>query len=147
MASPPEPPPAELPRPIAGVAEFADSGVGACFCARATTTAEWRTLRERLQLPAPGLGDDFADFAVECVVAVAPGRARVWPGFAFAVGDEEDVDVLTVTQTAPSGEDCGERSPLVCLRWPRRGRALAVVLRRACGPAPAGEQTLAVFER
>jgi len=139
--------PRELPRPIAGVAEFDDSGVGAAFCARATTPAEWQSLRARLQLPSPGLADDFADFAIECVVAVAPGRGRVWPGFGLQVGDEEDVDVLTVTQTAPSGEDCGERSPAVCVRWPKRGRSLAVVLRRACGPAPAGEQTLAVFER
>lgn len=131
--------------PVLAARELADTGLACLRCERATTPAEWRELRAALGTPAGLPGEDFADFGRECVVVLATGRARAFPGLHVAAATEEGVDVLTVTERSPSGVLVAERAPALVLKLPRRGRALAVVLRRACGPAPGTEETVSVL--
>lgn len=120
-----------------------DCGATQPFCRRLETAAELRALQQELRLPA-SLVDGF-DAEHDVVIAVATGSGRVFDGFGVAVASEEDVDVLTLLQSAPSGRDPGVHTPLVLLQLPRRPNELAVVLRLGSGPAPASEETLAHF--
>lgn len=147
---------ARVPRPpapaggeriaVLRVREFADRGDGkAVRCLRATEAGELRELRAAFGLAETDLPDDFADLATCCVVVLATERARVFAGFSIAVATEEGVDVLTLTQAAPSGVDPGQRAPVIALALPRREHALSVVLRSVCGPAPGTETTVTTF--
>ena len=136
--------------PVLRALEFADCGAKGEVALCVESAAEWRQARATLALRGAGLPDavlpdDWADFAHERVVVFAGERARVWPGFGIATSTEEDIDVLTLTQTAPSGEDPGERAPCLVLKLPRRPHALSLVLRFSCGPAPSKERTVATF--
>ena len=115
------------------------------LCERATTLAEWRALRAGLDGRALQLPDDWANFEHECIVVLATDEARVWPGFGLSVSEEEGVDVVTITETGPSGRDPGQRSQALVLKVPRRKGQMSIVFRRDIGPAPGHERTLRVF--
>lgn len=133
----------ELPKVLA-VRELATGGGDTARSERATTAAEWRALRQRLGAAGAALPDDYADFAREVVVLVAPAVARAFPGCTLATATEEGVDVITVRQQFPSGRLLPERAPVVLLTLPRRPRQLAIVGGDRFGGAAA--TTLAVFE-
>lgn len=140
-------PPAASPRlTLLRCAVAYDSGCKEPLCRRIDSASAWRELQRQVALPEAVLARDWVDFGSAAVILVATGEGRVWPGFGFAIGDEEDVDVLTLLQRAPSGRDPGLHTPMVVVQVPRRAHELAVVLRLSAGPAPAGEQTLGHFE-
>ena len=110
-----------------------------------TNPNKWRQLHESLGDTSKKLTNNFADFGRETVVAIGTGRARAWPKLRLDMSTEEGVDVLTVTEVSPSGEDPGERAPVVLLKLARRPRQLSAVLFRVCGPAPGSEEVLGIL--
>jgi hypothetical protein len=135
---------APLP-PVLRMRQFDDCGAKSELVLCAESAAEWRRARAQLLLPAPGMPDDWVDFAHERVFVFAAARDRVYPGFGLAAATEEGVDVFTLEQRAPSGRDPGLRSSCVVLALPRRPHQLSLVLRTSAGPAPGKERTLATF--
>ena len=117
--------------------------VAATWCDRATTLAEWRTMRQRLGGVAADLPDDWCDFGADAVVAVATAAAAVEPGFEFAVADEEGVDVVTLTQNHIAAG--AARSWGIVVRTARRPAQFAVVLRSNGPGTETAERTLRVF--
>jgi hypothetical protein len=144
LAAAPLAPKAPLP-PVLRMRQFDDCGAKSELVLCAESAADWRRAREQLALPAPGLPDDWVDFAQQRVFVFAAERERVWPGFGLAAATEEGVDVLTLRQTAPSGRDPGLRASCIVLALPRRPHQLSLVLRTSSGPAPGKERTLATF--
>jgi hypothetical protein len=126
--------------------DLSPAKLAALRCERAATPAEWRKLRESLGDAGKSLPDDYADFAHQCVVLLAPPSARTFPRVALAVASEEDVDVVTITQAFPSGRLLPERTPAFLLTLPRRSHQLAIVLGTNLGPAPSRAKTVATFE-
>jgi hypothetical protein len=144
LAAAPLSPQAPLP-PVLRMRQLDDCGAKSELVLCAESAAEWRRVREQLVLPAPGLPDDWVDFAHERVFVFAAERNRVYPGFGLSTATEEGVDVLTLRQTAPSGRDPGLRASCIVLALPRRPHQLSLVLRTSAGPAPGKERTLATF--
>ncbi|HEX5053841.1 MAG TPA: hypothetical protein VFZ65_18830 [Planctomycetota bacterium] len=112
-------------------------------CERAATQMQWQALRRKVGGAVAALTNDWCDFSLDTVVVVVAAAAAVRPDFGIAVGEEEGVDVLTLTQELAS--DAEARSFAAVLKVPRRKPQLAVVLRRAGPPEAESEATLQVF--
>ena len=117
--------------------------VAATSCERATTLSEWKELRQRLGGAIATLPDAWCDFDAEAVVAVATAVAAVRPGFAWALSEEEGVDVLTLTRELAAAGD--PRSWAIVVKTARRPAQLAVVLRSDGPGSETAERTLRVF--
>jgi len=144
LPPPIDPRQAELP-PISRIHELHDSDLKKLFVERATTPAAWRELRALIGEQAASLPADFADFDRECVVVVAPGEADSFPGIGVVPATEEGVDVLTITESRPSGRYIEPHAPVLLLKLPRRDHQLTVVVRRVHGPQPGGENSVRTF--
>lgn len=105
-------------------------------CARATDDDEWLQLRRQMGWQVASPAADYADFAVEQLVAV-PLPAG-WQLLGTVVSSEEGVDVVTLDI-----QPCERRNSQVCLmRLGRRSCQIAIILR----DQEAGEErTLAVY--
>jgi hypothetical protein len=117
--------------------------VASTWCERATTPSEWKALRERLGGVPATLPDAWCDFDAETVVALATAVAAVQPGFECAVTEEEDVDVLTLTQERVAAG--AARSWGIVMKTARSPAQLAVVLRNNGPGSETADQTLRVF--
>lgn len=129
--------------PVLRYRTFEVAALPATVCERVQTPAAFRELRARDPAIA-ALPADFCTFDGSSIVFVATAAGHVWPGFEFAVTEEEGVDVVTATQFAPSGEDPGLHSYAFVAVVPDRMGQLAIVLRDWC-VGPQGEKTLRVF--
>ncbi|HEX6812566.1 MAG TPA: hypothetical protein VF384_13150 [Planctomycetota bacterium] len=117
--------------------------VASTACERATSFAEWKSLRGRLGGEVAALPDDWCSFAGDAVIVVVTAAAAVRPGFDCTIGSEEGVDVLTLAQQGlPSGP---AGSWAFVMRVACRPAQLAVVLRRNGPGGETAEQTLRVF--
>lgn len=125
--------------------DLAGGGGEAPKCRRATSAAEWRELQVAIGESATAVDLAGLDFARYTVVWLAPEPARAFPGFHVRTATEEGVDVVTVTQSFPSGRELPQRSPSTLLVLPRRPRQLSIVLGGGFA-SPRDERTVATFD-